>query len=89
MIEPLCSELGYLGTTSATQQILAGMYKPPPWVDDLTREFLSFLQAMAPLDLANHISCKITRQDFQYHWWKKAKQRVHFFFLIWFALWPL
>jgi hypothetical protein len=66
----------YLGTTSAAQQILAGTYKPPPGVDDLTKEFLPILQAMAPLDPANRISCEITRQDFQHHW-KKAKERTY------------
>ena len=65
MTEPLRSELGLLGTTEAARQILAGTYEPPPGVDNLTQEFLTVLQATAPLDPANHISCEITRQDFQ------------------------
>ena len=44
-------------------------------MDDLTREFLAVLQATAPLDPANHISCEITRQDFQQHW-RKARERT-------------
>ncbi|MCK7581433.1 MAG: hypothetical protein MZV65_41245 [Chromatiales bacterium] len=75
MTEPLRSALGFLGTTAAARQILAGTYEPPPDVDDLTREFLSVLQATAPLDPANRISCEITRHDFQQHW-RKARERT-------------
>jgi hypothetical protein len=72
MTEPLHSELGYLGTTAAARHILVGTYVPPPGVDSITRQFLSALQATAPLDPANHISCEITHQDFQQHWhWAK------------------
>jgi hypothetical protein len=74
MMEPLRSELGYLGTTEAARQILAGTYvPPPPGVDAVTLEFLAALQATAPLDPANRISCEITRQDFQQHW-RKARE---------------
>jgi hypothetical protein len=75
MTEPLLSELGYLGTTAAARQILAGTYVPPPGVDTITRQFLAALQASAPLDPANRISCEITRQDFQQHW-RRAKERT-------------
>jgi hypothetical protein len=60
MTAPLLGDLGYMGTTAAAQQILAGTYVPPPGVDDLTREFLLELQTMAPLDPVNRISCEIT-----------------------------
>ena len=54
MTEPLRSELGFLGTTAAAQQILAGTYEPPPGVDAITRgEFLATLNANAPLDPVN------------------------------------
>ena len=75
MMEPLRSELGYLGTTEAARQILAGTYVPPPGVDAVTCEFLAALQATAPLDPTNRISCEITRQDFQQHW-RKARERT-------------
>jgi hypothetical protein len=67
MMEPLQTALGFMGTTEAAQQILAGTYVPPPEVDEHTRQFLTELQATAPLDPANRISCEITRQDFQHH----------------------
>jgi hypothetical protein len=75
MMESLCSELGYLGTTDVARQILAGTYVPPLGVDTITREFLAALQATAPLDPSNRISCKITRHDFQQHW-RKARERT-------------
>jgi hypothetical protein len=75
MMEPLRSKLGYLGTTDAARQILAGTYIPPPGVDAITREFLTALQATAPLDPSNRISCEITRHDFQQHW-RKARERT-------------
>jgi hypothetical protein len=75
MMEPLRSELGFLGTTEAARQILAGTYVPPPGVDEMTRQFLSALQATAPLHPDNRISCEITRQDFQQHW-RRAKERT-------------
>jgi hypothetical protein len=75
MTEPLLSDLGFLGTTEASRQILAGTYVPPPGVDSLTREFLAVLQATAPLDPANRISCEITHQDFQQHW-RKAREHT-------------
>jgi hypothetical protein len=70
MMEPLRSALGFLGTTAAARQILAGTYIPPPGIDSITQEFLASLKASAPLDPANRISCEITRQDFQQHWRK-------------------
>jgi hypothetical protein len=75
MMEPLRSALGFMGTTVAAQQILAGTYVPPPEVDEHTRDFLSELQATAPLDPANRISCEITRQDFQCHW-RQSRERT-------------
>ena len=60
MIELLCSELGYLGIMEASRQILAGNYQPPPSVDHITKEFLSTLVALVPLDPSNYISCEIT-----------------------------
>ena len=68
MTEPLRSALGFLGTTEVARQILAGTYEPPSEVDEQTRHFLSILQATAPLDPTNCISCEITRGDFQQHW---------------------
>lgn len=74
MLEPLHSELGYLGTTEVACQILAGTYALPPGVDTITCKFLSALQATAPLDPSNQISCKITCHDFQQHWHKAREQ---------------
>jgi hypothetical protein len=75
MTEPLCSNLGFLGTTVAAQQILAGTYEPAPGVDDETQQFFAELQATAPLDPANRISCTITRWDFQKHW-RQSRERT-------------
>jgi hypothetical protein len=68
MTAPLLSDLGFMGTTAAARQILEGTYEPPPTVDEHTRQFFWELRSTAPLDPANCISCKITRQDFQQHW---------------------
>jgi hypothetical protein len=75
MTAPLVHDLGYMGTTKAARQILEGTYEPPPGVDDLTRQFFAELQATAPLDPANRISCEITRQDFQHHW-RRSRERT-------------
>jgi hypothetical protein len=75
MMEPLCSELGYLGTTDAAHQILASTFIPPLGVDAITREFLVALQATTPLDPSNCISCKIIHHDFQQHW-RKAREHT-------------
>ena len=61
MIEPLCSELGFLGITNATCQILAGTYQPPPGVADITHKFIATLTAPAPLGPTDLIPCQITR----------------------------
>ena len=68
MIEPLCSELAFLGITDATHKILTGTYQPPLGVADITHEFITTLAAPAPLSPTNLISCQITCHDFQQHW---------------------
>ena len=75
MTEPLRSALGFLGTSVAARQILAGTFVPPPGIDAITREFLVSLKASAPLNPANRISCEITHQDFQQHW-RKSRERT-------------
>jgi hypothetical protein len=53
---------------------LARTYEPPPDVDEHTRQFLQELQTTVPLDPANCITYKITRQDFQQHWRNAREQ---------------
>ena len=46
MIEPLASELGYLGITDSCEKILEGSYIPPEGVNRYTRELLQHMQRL-------------------------------------------
>jgi hypothetical protein len=59
--------------TAVARGILKGTYLVPPGTDDFTRKFLQTIQASAPLDPQLHISCKITKEDYQ-HYWKKPRE---------------
>ena len=71
--DPLLSDLGYLGVTDASRQILAGTYACPPGVDDFTKDFLSCLQFSQNVSPDDKIQTSITKEDFQ-RYWHKARE---------------
>jgi hypothetical protein len=62
MQEPLVTELGYLGNTEAARQILDGTYVYPNGINLPTHQFLSSLQATAPITTSNHIVPSFSRR---------------------------
>jgi hypothetical protein len=55
--------------------IMQGTYTIPEGTDNYIREFINTIQACAsPRDPQHHISCKITRIDFQCFWHKQKEQ---------------
>jgi hypothetical protein len=61
--------------TAAAHAILQGNYVVPAETDNYTREFLQTIQASAPLNPQQRLSCEITKEDFQ-RYWKKPKERT-------------
>jgi hypothetical protein len=61
--------------TVAARAILQGDYVVPAETDDYRREFLQRIQASAPLDPQERLSCEITKEDFQ-RYWKKPKEQT-------------
>ena len=49
IVEPLVSELGFLGNTEAGKAILAGTYKPPPSIDQYSKAYIKALAISAQL----------------------------------------
>ena len=70
LLDPLLSDLGYLGITDVSRQILAGTYACPPSVDDFTKDFLSCLQFFQNVSPDDKIRTSITKEDFQQYWHK-------------------
>jgi hypothetical protein len=54
--------------TTAAQAILQSTYIVPAGTNEFTREFLQTIQASAPLNPQPHISCEITKEDYQQYW---------------------
>ena len=74
MMGQLAEDLGFLGNTTAADDILEGRYRPPPGTNQYTAEFLHHLQyddkarENPPLEI-------ITTEDYT-SGWKKKKERT-------------
>jgi hypothetical protein len=76
MQEPMRSELGPLGiNTPAVHAILQGSYQIPAACDNFTREFIETVMSCSPINPANHLSCEITKDDFQ-SFWRRPKEKT-------------
>ncbi len=65
LTNPLCYDLGLLGTFPAAQDILQGMYQCPAGVDLHTQQLISILQIPPH---SSPVPSGISREDFINHW---------------------
>jgi len=65
LVDPLCYELGLLGTSQAAQAILHGIYQCPAEVDLYTQQLIAILQ-IPPRSSA--VPSGISQDDFISHW---------------------
>ena len=75
----LFDDLGFMGDTACSQQILDGTYKHPPDTDIWAKKILqeahhTFLQ-MSGIE----ISTSVTTEDFQYYWQRVDEQTLSSF----------
>ena len=73
MTEPLRTQLGFLGTTEAAQQILDGTYIAPPDLDPWTAHFLDQLRRLRDSD--SEIDTTISAEDYK-QFWKSSRERT-------------
>ena len=69
----LAAEIGFIGTSPACRDILAGTYNPPPGTDQYTTEYLKYLKKDP--NLHSTPSSYITTKEFQESW-RKMKERT-------------
>jgi len=65
LVDPLCYELGLLGTSPAAQAILHGTYQCPPAVDLYTQQLLATLWIPQQ---STTVPLGISHNDFINHW---------------------
>jgi hypothetical protein len=69
--EPLLSEVGSLGTTEKSQQILQGTYEPPEHTDEWARKLIPFLSQVIPTEDPTDITPEQYKAG-----WKKVKEKT-------------
>lgn len=69
----LAAEIGFIGTSPACQEILAGTYTPPPGTNQYTTEYLKYLKKAPNISTAPH--SYIMTQEFQESW-NKMKEKT-------------
>ena len=69
----LAAEIGFIGTSPACREILAGTYEPPPGTDEYTTEYLKYLKK--PLNIQHAPTACITTEEFTTSW-SKMKERT-------------
>ena len=65
---PLAAEIGFIGTSPACRQILAGTYKPPPGTNHYTTEYLKYLKK--PPNIKEAPTACVTTEEFTTSWGK-------------------
>lgn len=70
----LVQDLGYLGNTPSSQEILDGLYQPPPDIGPYTREFLNHLRYDTKAKINPPLEIMTTTEYIQ--GWKKKKENT-------------
>jgi hypothetical protein len=75
MVEPLISDLGYLGDTTAAEEILAGTYKIPSGIDQYTVKLINELRTPEVIRNSPLVVGYVSTKDHVYGW-KRHKEGV-------------
>jgi hypothetical protein len=75
MVEPLISDLGYLGDTTAAEEILAGTYKIPSGIDQYTVKLINELRTLKVIRNSPLVAGYVSTEDHVYGW-KQQKEGV-------------
>jgi hypothetical protein len=75
MVEPMVSELGWLGISPKVCQMLEGTYDPPEGVDDATRLLIQQFRKNDKAKMDKR-PWKITPEEWQ-SFWRGAKEKKH------------